>query len=237
MTCDEARQFYAALIAGELRISEAALVEAHLSRCADCRQIVEGLYLVAPRDSEGRIALAGAGDSRIGAGSRLLLPLLVLVALGASALVAVPGLAPYAWHRATALVVAARHLAPQPTTPTAPPVPEPGRSEPPSGAAPWSTPRPYRRRAYPPPPRPWRPRCRAPRRQRNPNRRRQRPPGRQTRRPSAHAQNRHPACPRPPLDPPRHKSPRSLLPLRRRGRRSRGKPDMSNRPRRPIRSR
>jgi len=141
MTCDEARQFYAALIAGELRISEAALVEAHLSRCADCRQIVEGLYLVAPRDSEGRIALAGAGDSRIGAGSRLLLPLLVLVALGASALVAVPGLAPYAWHRATALVVAARHLAPQPTTPTAPPVPEPGRIEPPSGAAPVKDPK------------------------------------------------------------------------------------------------
>src|SRR5438046_873564 len=103
MTCPEAREFYAALIAGELRISEAALVEAHLSRCGDCRQIVESLYRVAPRDSEGRIVLAGAGDMRIGTGSRLLLPLLILVALGASALVVVPGLAPYAWHRASAL--------------------------------------------------------------------------------------------------------------------------------------
>ena len=134
MTCLEARQFYAALIAGELRISEAALVEAHLSRCADCRQIVESLYRVAPRDSEGRIVLAGAGATRIGAGSRLLLPLLVLVALGASALVVVPGLAPYAWHQASALVVAARHATPQPTTPTAPPLPEPSPIEPPSGA-------------------------------------------------------------------------------------------------------
>ena len=134
MTCPEAREFYAALIAGELRISEAALVEAHLSRCGDCRQIVESLYRVAPRDSEGRIVLAGAGDMRIGTGSRLLLPLLVLVALGASALVVVPGLAPYAWHRASALVVAARHATLQPTTPTAPPLPEPSRIEPPSEA-------------------------------------------------------------------------------------------------------
>src|SRR5438552_3257319 len=83
MTCPEARQFSAALIAGELAISEAALVEAHLSHCADCRQIVEGLYQVAPRDPEGRIA--SADEMGIGAGSRLLLPLVVLVALGASA--------------------------------------------------------------------------------------------------------------------------------------------------------
>src|SRR5882672_1559561 len=136
MTCPEARQFHAALIAGELRISETALVEAHLSRCADCRQIAESLYRVAPRDSEGRIVPAGAGDMRIGAGSRLLLPLLVLVALGASALVVVPGLAPYAWHRATALVVAARHATPQLATWTAPLPTEPNRIEPPSGAYP-----------------------------------------------------------------------------------------------------
>jgi len=134
MTCPEARQFHAALIAGELRISETALVEAHLSRCADCRQIAESLYRVAPRDSEGRIVPVGAGDMRIGAGSRLLLPLLVLVALGASALVVVPGLAPYAWHRASALMVAARHATLEPTAPTAPPLPEPSRIEPPSGA-------------------------------------------------------------------------------------------------------
>ena len=134
MTCPEAREFYAALIAGELRISEAALVEAHLSRCADCRQIVEGLYQVAPRDSEGRIA--PADEMGIGAGSRLLLPLVVLVALGASALVVVPGLAPYAWHRATALVVAARHATPQLATRTAPLPPEPNQIEPPSEAPP-----------------------------------------------------------------------------------------------------
>src|SRR6266700_7844014 len=133
MTCPEARQFYAALIAGELGISEAALVEAHLSHCADCRQIVEGLYQVAPRNSEGRIA--PADDMGIGAGSRLLLPLVALVALGASALVVVPGLAPYAWHRPTALVVAARHATPQLATRTAPPL-EPNQIEPSSGAPP-----------------------------------------------------------------------------------------------------
>src|SRR5438552_260472 len=132
MTCPEARQFYAALIAGELAISEAALVEAHLSHCADCRQIVEGLYQVAPRDSEGRIA--PADEMGIGAGSRLLLPLVVLVALGASALVVVPGLAPYAWHRATALVVAAPHATLHPAPPTAPPLPEPTPIEPPAHA-------------------------------------------------------------------------------------------------------
>ena len=136
MTCPEARPFCTALIAGELGISETALVEAHLSRCADCRQIVEDLYQAAPRDSEGRIVPAGAGDMRIGAGSRLLLPLLVLVALGASALVVVPGLAPYAWHRATALVVAARHATPQLATRTAPLPPEPNQIEPPSQAPP-----------------------------------------------------------------------------------------------------
>jgi hypothetical protein len=134
MTCPEARQFYAALIAGELAISEAALVEAHLSRCADCRQIVEGLYQVAPRNSEGRIV--PAGDMEIGAGSRLLLPLVVLVALGAGALVAVPGLAPYAWHRTTALVGAARHATPQLATRTPPLPPEPNQIEPPSEAPP-----------------------------------------------------------------------------------------------------
>ena len=134
MTCDEARQLYAALIAGVLRISEAALVEAHLGRCADCRRIVDDLYQVAPRDSEGRIVLAGVRGS--GAWNRLLLPLLVLVALGTSALLVVPGLAPYAWHRATALVVAARHATPQPTTRTAPLPPEPSKIEPPSEAPP-----------------------------------------------------------------------------------------------------
>ena len=134
MTCHEARQFYAALIAGELQISETALIEAHLSRCADCRQIVEDLYQVAPRDSEGRVVVAGAGDMGIRARSRLLLPLLVLVALGAGALVVVLGLAPHAWHRASALVIAARHATPQPAAQTAPPLPEPSRIEPPSGA-------------------------------------------------------------------------------------------------------
>ena len=125
MTCPEARQLYAALIAGELGISETAVVEAHLTRCADCRQIVEGLYQVAPRNPEGRIV--PAGDMGIRAGSRLFLPLLVLVALGASALVVAPGLAPYAWHRATALVVGARHATSQLATRTAPP-PEPTSS-------------------------------------------------------------------------------------------------------------
>lgn len=133
MTCPEARQFYAALIAGELGISETALIEAHLNRCADCQQIVEGLYQAAPRNPEGRIV--PADDMGIRAGSRLFLPLLVLVALGASALVVVPGLAPYAWHQATVLVVGARHATPQLATRTAP-RPEPNQIEPPSEAPP-----------------------------------------------------------------------------------------------------
>ena len=133
MTCPEARQLYAALIAGELGISETAPVEAHLNHCADCRQTVEGLYQMAPRNPEGRIV--PAGDMGIRAGSRLFLPLLVLVALGASALVVAPGLAPYAWHRATALVVGARHATSQLATRTAPP-PEPNQIEPLSEAPP-----------------------------------------------------------------------------------------------------
>src|SRR5882724_2571035 len=133
MTCHDARQFCRALIAGELAISEAALVEAHLSHCADCLQLVEKLYQAAPRDPEGRIALAD--HTGMGAGSRLLLPLLVLVALGAAALVVVSELAPYAWHRATALVAAARDETPQPSRQTAPPPPEPGQIDRPSGAS------------------------------------------------------------------------------------------------------
>jgi hypothetical protein len=131
MICAEARQLYAALISGELGISETALIEAHLSRCDDCRQIVEGLYQAAPRNPEGRIV--PAGDLGIRAESRVFLPLLVLVALGASALVVAPGLAPYTWHRVTALVVAARHVTSQLATRTAPP-PEPNQIKPPSEA-------------------------------------------------------------------------------------------------------
>src|SRR5437667_76179 len=47
MTCPEARQLYAALIAGELGISETALVEAHLNRCAS------GAYIAEPPVTNG----------------------------------------------------------------------------------------------------------------------------------------------------------------------------------------
>lgn len=113
MTCHEARGLFTSLIAGKLAITEAAPVEAHLEQCPECRKMVDDLYYAAPRDPGGRIVLSADMSARR---SRLLIPILVVLALGATTIVAttivvIPGLSSFAWHRAVALVAAVRDAA------------------------------------------------------------------------------------------------------------------------------
>ena len=132
MTCDEVREIFPALIAGDLTLTESAQAEAHLSRCPDCRQMIEVLYRVAPRrPTTGRIA----AHAETGPRSRLrfLLPPLLVLGLGLGAIALVPGLALHAWQQGTAMLSAARHGAP-PAAPRAeaPPM-DAARIEPPAG--------------------------------------------------------------------------------------------------------
>jgi len=131
MTCDEVREIFPALIAGDLTLTESAQAEAHLSRCPDCRQMIEHLYLVGPRDrATGRIPAHAETGRRPGL-RFLLLPLLVL-GLGLGAIALVPGFALHAWQRGTDMLAAARHGAP-PAAPRAeaPPM-DAARIEPPA---------------------------------------------------------------------------------------------------------
>ena len=131
MTCDEVREIFPALSAGDLTLTESAQAEAHLSRCPDCRQMIEHLDRVAPRDrATGRIPAHAETGRRPGL-RFLLLPLLVLgLVVGVVALV--PGLALQAWQRGTDMLAAARHGAP-PAAPRAeaPPM-DSARIEPPA---------------------------------------------------------------------------------------------------------
>ena len=131
MTCDEAREIFPALIAGDVSLTESAQAEAHLSRCPDCRQMLEEPYRVAPRDpATGRIPAHAETWPRPGL-RFILLPLLVL-GLGLGAIALVPGLTLHAWQRGTAMLAAARHGAP-PAAPQdeAPPM-DSARIEPPA---------------------------------------------------------------------------------------------------------
>ena len=50
MNCHEARQQFADLIAGTMGLTESARVDAHVSQCAECRDLLEGLYRLRRRD-------------------------------------------------------------------------------------------------------------------------------------------------------------------------------------------
>jgi hypothetical protein len=108
MTCDEAREIFPALIAGDLALTERAQAEAHLSRCPDCRHTIEHLHRVAPRDpAPGRIA--AQAEARLRPGLRFLLPPLLVLGLGLGAIAFVPGLGLHAWQRGAAMLAATRH--------------------------------------------------------------------------------------------------------------------------------
>jgi hypothetical protein len=50
MNCHEARQQFSDLIAGTTGLTELARVDAHVSKCAECRDLLEGLYRLRRRD-------------------------------------------------------------------------------------------------------------------------------------------------------------------------------------------
>ena len=50
MNCHEARQEFSDLIAGTTGLTESARVDAHVSQCAECRDLLEGLYRLRHRD-------------------------------------------------------------------------------------------------------------------------------------------------------------------------------------------
>jgi hypothetical protein len=52
MNCHEARQQFSDLIAGTTGLTESARVEAHVSQCAECRDLLEGLYRLRRRDDK-----------------------------------------------------------------------------------------------------------------------------------------------------------------------------------------
>jgi hypothetical protein len=56
MNCHDARESFDALIIGELRLTEWAPVEAHVSQCTECGQLLEHLYQMRSRDRAGRFS-------------------------------------------------------------------------------------------------------------------------------------------------------------------------------------
>src|SRR6266705_3149431 len=51
MNCHEARQQFSDVIAGTTGLTESARVDAHVSQCAECRDLLEGLYRLRRRDN------------------------------------------------------------------------------------------------------------------------------------------------------------------------------------------
>jgi hypothetical protein len=50
MNCHEAREEFSDIIAGRTGLTESARVDAHVSQCAECRDLLEGLYRLRRRD-------------------------------------------------------------------------------------------------------------------------------------------------------------------------------------------
>lgn len=86
MDCDEARGRFASLLVGRLGLSEWAAVETHVGHCAECGQVLDQLYPMAPQDRTRRPAatvrvLARPRRGRGPSLSRLAIITTVLVAL------------------------------------------------------------------------------------------------------------------------------------------------------------
>jgi hypothetical protein len=52
MNCHDARQQFSDLLAGKTGLTESAQVDAHVSQCADCHDLLGELYRLRPRDDE-----------------------------------------------------------------------------------------------------------------------------------------------------------------------------------------
>jgi len=68
MNCHDARQQFSALVAGKVGLTEWVLVDAHVSECAECGDLLEQLYRLRPRqDPERRRAPALSADTQLDA--------------------------------------------------------------------------------------------------------------------------------------------------------------------------
>jgi len=68
MNCHDARQQFSALVAGKVGLTEWVLVDAHVSECAECGDLLEELYRLRPRQDPGRRqAPALSADPQLGA--------------------------------------------------------------------------------------------------------------------------------------------------------------------------
>jgi anti-sigma factor RsiW len=141
MTCAENRELHSALLDGELRGDERALVEGHLAGCPECARELERLARMlgmlhalpaarAPLGFVDRVLEAARPApwyARLG--RRVLQPWRVKLPLQAAALVVVALGAVYVYQKTPELQQAARYEAPAPTSPT-PSAPPPAAREP-----------------------------------------------------------------------------------------------------------
>ena len=141
MTCAENRELHSALLDGELRGDERALVEGHLAGCPECARELERLARMlgmlhalpaarAPLGFVDRVLEAARPTpwyTRLG--RRVLQPWRVKLPLQAAALVVVALGAVYVYQKTPELQQAARYEAPAPTSPT-PSAPPPAAREP-----------------------------------------------------------------------------------------------------------
>lgn len=96
MTCHEARGRFASLLAGQLGLTEWAAVEAHLGQCAECGQVLDQLYPIAPPDRTRRAAATARVPARPRRGRG---PSLSRLAIMTTALVALIGFGMYGPQR------------------------------------------------------------------------------------------------------------------------------------------
>ncbi|HET7876551.1 MAG TPA: zf-HC2 domain-containing protein, partial [Methylomirabilota bacterium] len=156
MNCHEAREWFPALLAGEISLTEAVLVEAHLGQCAECRHALEQLdEKTAPRRAGWLHApvapLSEPPDPAPSAGvppRHRLLPVTVfrLSAIAVS-LMLVTALGIHLAGRSLEPEVEVPHAAAPPILPAEPPPPEPAPKQsapatPPPTAAPKVSPTP-----------------------------------------------------------------------------------------------
>lgn len=113
MSCHDARESFSVLLAGKLRLTEWAEIEAHVRQCDGCGEALEQFYQVMPKeDAGGRRLPVRAAKFALG------------LAVCAVAAVLVAGVGGFAYPRRHDDQLTARHAAPPPEPLSPPAEPE-----------------------------------------------------------------------------------------------------------------